>query len=108
MGTEDEGTAGGDERSQDNRPRIPASEILAKIEKGEPVKYDGVVIEGDLDISKLDLPTERVERTDWQKRIGLKEDVKLVKSSIVITNSHIQGKLDFSNSILTLTPQFRV
>jgi len=29
---------------------VKASEILAKIEKGENVKYDNVIIEGDLDI----------------------------------------------------------
>ncbi len=37
---------------------IPASEILAKIKKGEPVEYDNVTISGDLDISKLDLPKD--------------------------------------------------
>ncbi|HOT07984.1 MAG TPA: pentapeptide repeat-containing protein [Methanotrichaceae archaeon] len=92
--------AAGEELSEDNRPRIPASEILAKIEKGEPLKYDGVVIEGDLEISKLDLPTEHVERADWQKILELLEDLKVIRSSIEITNSHIQGNLDFSNSIL--------
>ncbi|OPY57292.1 MAG: hypothetical protein A4E51_00075 [Methanosaeta sp. PtaU1.Bin055] len=34
--------------SSDQRPVIPASEILAKIKRGEPVEYDGVIIEGDL------------------------------------------------------------
>jgi len=40
----------------DPRPIVPASEILAKIERGEPVEYDGVIVEGDLDLSGLDLP----------------------------------------------------
>ena len=37
---------------------IPASEILDKILKGEPVEYDHVIIKGDLDINKCkrDLP----------------------------------------------------
>lgn len=30
------------------RKVIQASEILAKIERGEDVEYDGVIIEGDL------------------------------------------------------------
>ena len=34
---------------------VPASEILAKIEKGEPVEYDHVRFIGDIDISKINL-----------------------------------------------------
>ena len=34
---------------------IFASEILDKIQKGEPVEYDHVRITGELDLSKLDL-----------------------------------------------------
>jgi len=41
---------------------IPASEILDKIQKSEPVEYDQVKIIGDLDLSKINLPTENVAR----------------------------------------------
>jgi hypothetical protein len=34
---------------------IPASEILDKIEKGEPIDYDHVIVRGYLDVSKLNL-----------------------------------------------------
>jgi hypothetical protein len=34
--------------SSDQRLVIHAREILAKIERGEDVEYDGVIIEGDL------------------------------------------------------------
>ena len=30
---------------------VQASEILAKIERGEPVEYDNVIVDGDLDLS---------------------------------------------------------
>ena len=43
---------------------IPASEILDKIQKGEPVEYDHVRITGELDLSKLDLLTELVDRNN--------------------------------------------
>ena len=43
---------------------VQASEILAEIERGEPVKYDEVVVEGDLNLSELDLPIKHVERTE--------------------------------------------
>ena len=38
----------------DSRKEIQASEILEKIERGEPIEYDGVIVEGDLNLSKLD------------------------------------------------------
>ena len=67
---------------------IPASDILDKIQKGEPVEYDHVRIKGELDLSKLDLPTEHVARTKYQIEIlGLSEESKVVSSSIKITNS---------------------
>lgn len=34
---------------ESERRVVPASEILAKIERGEAVEYDDVIIEGDLD-----------------------------------------------------------
>jgi uncharacterized protein YjbI with pentapeptide repeats len=84
--------------SSTQRPVIQASEILAKIERGEPVEYDGVIVEGDLDISELDLPTEHVDRTEPEFRSGLSEVLKVVRSQITITNSEIRGKVNFSNA----------
>ena len=41
-------------QKSDNLKEIPASKrILAKIEKGEPVEYDHVHINGNLDVSGL-------------------------------------------------------
>lgn len=39
---------------------VPASEILAKIEQGLPVEYDHVIIKGNLDLNKIDLPKASV------------------------------------------------
>jgi hypothetical protein len=80
---------------------ILASEILDKIQKGEPVEYDHVRIKGDLDLSKLNLPTQHLERTELQKQMNLTEDVNVVQSSIDIINSTIQGMLNFGNSIFS-------
>jgi hypothetical protein len=65
---------------------VPACEILAKIEKGEPVEYDHVIIEGDLDIGTLNLPKYC--------------DKPIITSQILITNSQMKGKLNFQNAIL--------
>jgi hypothetical protein len=77
------------------RPVIQASEILAKIERGEPVEYDGVIVAGDLDISGLELPTEHVDRTEAEKRLGLSDELKVISSQISIINSEIQGNANF-------------
>lgn len=91
------------------RPRIPISAdwILKRIQKGKKVRLRNAIIEDDLDLNKLDLPTQHVERDEVQKQLGgLKEDIKIVQSSINITNSSIQGTLDFSNSIFNKNAWF--
>ena len=56
---------------------VLASEILAKIEKGELVKYDHVIVKGDLDLSNSNLLQ--------------KDDRKLVTGKIEITDSLIRA-----------------
>ncbi|HII06743.1 MAG TPA: hypothetical protein HA349_05370 [Methanotrichaceae archaeon] len=84
--------------SSDQRPVIQASEILAKIERGEDVEYDGVIVEGDLDLSGLNLRTEHVDRTEYEKQIQLPNKMKVINSKITITNSEIRGNVNFGNA----------
>jgi uncharacterized protein YjbI with pentapeptide repeats len=93
--------------SSSQRPVIPASEILAKIVRGEDVEYDYKVIEGDLDLSGLDLLTEKVSRTKQELRQGLSEELKVITSEITIINSEIRGKVNFSNTHFRKTVSFR-
>ena len=87
---------------------VPASEILDKILKGEDVEYNCVIVKGDLDLSKLDLPTQHIERTDAQKKgWNLPEEAKVVKSEIKITNSTINGIIKFDNAIFQKEIEFR-
>lgn len=89
-----------DGATEDSREVVQASVILAAIEQGEPVDYDGVIVEGDLDLSGLDLPTEHVERTEYEILWwGLTEEAKLIESPINITNSEIRGNVIFGNAI---------
>lgn len=102
-----------DGATEDSREVVQASVILAAIEQGEPVDYDGVIVEGDLDLSGLDLPTEHVEwptglpvyfeETEHGFVIGRIDlsvaYLKLVNSSINITNSEIRGNVMLGNSI---------
>lgn len=64
---------------------VPASEILAKIQKGEPVEYEDVIVKDYLDISKLNLP---------------KDGNKFrISSRIAITNSRILDLVEFKNTV---------
>jgi uncharacterized protein YjbI with pentapeptide repeats len=84
--------------SSTQRPVIQAREILAKIERGEDVEYDGVIVEGDLDITGLKLRTVHVERTEGEKQLGLTDERKVISSQITIADSEIQGKANFTNA----------
>jgi len=87
---------------------VSADWVLKRIQEGKKVRLNNALIEGDLDLKKLDLQTQHIERTEVQKRLmGLAEDVKIVQSPIRITNSTIQEQLDFSNSIFSGHAMFR-
>jgi uncharacterized protein YjbI with pentapeptide repeats len=66
--------------------KVPASEILAKIEKGEPVDYDDSIIIGDLDARGLNL-----QKSNNGKLI--------IESSIAIRRSVIEGDVFFDHAI---------
>lgn len=75
---------------------IPASEILAKIEKGKPVDYESIIIKGDLDISGLNLPKKHINRTDLEiNSLGFEENIAVTTSVIKIIDSEIHGISDF-------------
>jgi len=70
----------------DGLKEILAREILAKIENGEPVEYDRVIIKGNLEMSRLEVPTDE-------------NDKKIIGSLINIRNSIINGASDFNDTI---------
>lgn len=72
--------------SSKQRRVIQASEILAKIERGEPVACLNRTIEGDLTFRELALPR------DDEGRI-------IISEQITITNSEIRGIVEFNNAI---------
>jgi hypothetical protein len=86
---------------------VPAQEILDKIEKGLPVEYDHVIIKGDLDLSKLDLPKRRVERTFFEiETLGLLENATIVSSFIGLNDFIIDGNMYFNNTIFNNSANF--
>ena len=78
---------------------VPAQEILDKIERGEPVEYDHVIVEGDLDLGKVELPKRRVNWAYEKVEIMSILYSQVVSSSIRIRGSLIDGNIYFNNSI---------
>jgi hypothetical protein len=94
--------------SSDSRKVIQASEILAAIERGDSIKYDDVVVEGNLELSGLEMPSEHVGRTEFEIEVeDLKEEARIVNSSISITNSEIRGDVILSYAIFRKSVDFR-
>jgi len=64
---------------------VPASEILAKIEKGKPVDYENIIAKGDFLIKNLNLPMDN--------------EKFIIHSAIIIKDSIIEGVFIFNNAI---------
>jgi hypothetical protein len=80
---------------------VPAKEILDKIKNGASVDYNDRIIAGNIDVSKLDLKEDIINRTKYEKEaLFLKDNVSIVSSTIKITNSKIKGSINMSNVIL--------
>ena len=79
---------------------VPAQEILDKIERGEPVEYDHVIVEGDLDLGRLELPDEHSNKTIMGD-LFIAENKPLVSSSIKISDAIINGHISFINTIFS-------
>jgi len=79
---------------------VCASEILAKIEKGDPVEYDGVIINGNLDLKSLDLCKTSLERSFWFARGNdISEILQIIATPLSIKNSQIKDDIIFDNII---------
>ncbi len=90
---------GGREVAQEKESlkEVPAKEILDKIENGKPVEYDSIIINGNLDLTKLSLPAIHIERDPIDIDYFELSDAKLIESPIEITKSIIKGAITSSN-----------
>jgi uncharacterized protein YjbI with pentapeptide repeats len=70
----------------DGRRVVQASEILEKIQNGQDVEYDNIIVNGDLDLSRLNLPRDANEKI-------------AIDSEIRITKSQIHGIINFESAI---------
>ena len=85
---------------------IPAQEILDKIERGEPVEYDHVIVEGDLDLGKMELPRDEQEKPHRLVQ-ELSENVTIGSAPVRINDSTIEGSVSSNNSIFINSINFK-
>lgn len=84
----------------DSRSRIiKAVDLMERIEMGAPIEYKNVIIEGDINLSSLQLFSKKKERSEFEQEIVyLSDEVKLIESPISIMDSEIRG-LVYANNI---------
>ncbi|HWQ18942.1 MAG TPA: pentapeptide repeat-containing protein [Methanotrichaceae archaeon] len=86
---------------------IPSQDILEKIANGEPVDYDSVLIRGDLDLGNLSWMLEQSSDQEPENGELLPPNHFLVIiSAIRITNSRIEGPLEFERAIFAEDLEF--
>ena len=93
----------------DAKTVISAEDILRKIQMNEPVNYQGVIVEGNLDLSKLkmDVVGSPIKITDSQiKGAFLFNDISFHRS-LDFKGTEFLGKVDFSNSIFSVDSDFQ-
>ena len=82
------------------RRLIPISAIWVqdRIQKEKKVRLKNAQINGDIDLSKPDLPTKSVARTEFQKyNLDLSTECKIISSEINISESEFRDRVQFSN-----------
>jgi uncharacterized protein YjbI with pentapeptide repeats len=85
---------------------IPADWILKRIQKGKRVRLKNAQIYGNVDLSKLDLPTKSIDRTDYQRNIlKLTTECKIISSPIEISGSEFTN-VNFSNCLFDANAEF--
>ena len=79
---------------------VQAEEILKKIELGQPVEYDNVIVEGELDLRGLNLTRMPVERVWYEEfLLGLPNYYVIVSSPITIRNSIIKSSVSLNGCV---------
>jgi len=80
---------------------VTAQEILDKIERGEPVEYDHVIVKGD-----LDLPKGSSEVSPGVIKRSLSKSANFISSPIKVNDSIIEGNIYFNNTMFNRTIDF--
>jgi len=88
----------------DNLLMIKADEILAKIEDGKPVEYENIIIYGDLDLHRLDLPLNKNKRKIIKSIIKI--EYSTIKGDVFFDRSSFSQLVDFDGTVFTKAANF--
>jgi len=83
---------------------IKAEEIHKKIEEGKPVEYENVIIYGDLDLHRLDLPLNKNRRKIINSTIKIEYSV--IKGNVFFDHSAFSGLVDFDGTVFDQAANF--
>ena len=83
---------------------VKAEEILRKIEDGKPVEYENVLIFGDLDLYRLDLPCDEDIGTVVSSIIKI--EYSIIKGDVFFDRSTFSNLVDFDGTIFTKVANF--
>ena len=88
----------------DNLLMIKADEILAKIEDGKPIEYENIIIYGDLDLHRLDLPLNKNKRKIIKSIIKI--EYSTIKGDVFFDHSSFSQLVDFDGTVFTKAANF--
>lgn len=83
---------------------IKAEEILEKIEDGKPVEYENVIIFGDLDLYRIELPVNKDKRRVISSIIKIEYSV--IKGDVFFDRSSFSRLVDFDGTVFTKATNF--
>ena len=83
---------------------IKAEEIHKKIEEGKSVEYENVIIYGDLDLHRLDLPLNKNKRKIINSTIKIEYSV--IKGNVFFDHSAFSGLVDFDGTVFDQAANF--
>ena len=88
---------------------VSADDILRKIQMNEPIDYQGVIVEGNLDLSKLKISivSSPIKITDSQIKGAVLFNGILFQKALDFKGTKFFGNVDFSNSIFSVDSDFQ-
>lgn len=95
--------------SDNTRNVVQIGEILKKIEAGEPIEYDNIIVEGEFNLSNANLPTSQIRQDHFEEGLSyyLNEKAKIVRSPLRIEDSEIKGFVNLDNIIFENLVDFK-
>ena len=86
---------------------VPVDVIMVKLKLGEPVIYDNIIVKGNLSSDRLCLPARQILRIPFDVKTTSMDSSNLANSTLSITNSTIDGWVNFNNTLFQKPVSFQ-